>query len=122
MKHVLVCVTGQRSCDRLISYGKELILVHGAGGNFASGDLAENLEYLHRCAVEHEANLTIIRSDNVVATMVSLINKFDISRIVMGETRKAKVEDSTTSAFEELPHRDVQIIVVPEEEEDEDED
>ena len=133
MKHVLVCVTGQRSCDRLISYGKELIegdggdmmVVHIAGydlSELARGDLAENLEYLHRCAVEHEANLTIIRSDNVVATMVSLINKFDITRIVIGETRKAKVEDSTTSAFEELPHKDVQIIIVPEDEEDEDED
>ena len=30
MKNVLVCVTGQMSCARLISYGKELI--DGDGG------------------------------------------------------------------------------------------
>ena len=128
MKNVLVCVTGQRSCARLISYGKELIegdggnmmVVHIAGyelSKLAEGDLAENLEFLHRCAVEHECNLTIIRSDNVVATMVSLINKFDIQRIVLGETRKTNEKDSTTSAFRDLLHDDVQIIVVPEEEE-----
>ena len=128
MKNVLVCVTGQRSCERLISYGKELIdgdggnmmVVHIAGYEFsklAEGDLAENLEFLHRCAVEHECNLTIIRSDNVVATMVSLINKFDIQRIVLGETRKTNEKDSTTNAFKDLLHDDVQIIVVPEEEE-----
>ena len=130
MKNVLVCVTGQRSCARLISYGKELIdgdggnmmVVHIAGyelSKLAEGDLAENLEFLHRCAVEHECNLTIIRSDNVVATMVSLINKFDIQRIVLGETRKTNEKDSTTNAFKDLLHDDVQIIVVPEEEEDE---
>ncbi len=128
MKNVLVCVTGQRSCARLISYGKELIdgdggnmmVVHIAGyelSKLAEGDLAENLEFLHRCAVEHECNLTIIRSDNVVATMVSLINKFDIQRIVLGETRKTNEKDSTTNAFKDLLHDDVQIIVVPEEEE-----
>jgi hypothetical protein len=99
MKNVLVCVTGQRSCARLISYGKELIdgdggnmmVVHIAGyelSKLAEGDLAENLEFLHRCAVEHECNLTIIRSDNVVATMVSLINKFDIR-----DTEAQKVKD-----------------------------
>lgn len=130
MKNVLVCVTGQRSCARLISYGKELIegdggnmmVVHIAGyelSKLAEGELAENLEFLHRCAVEHECNLTIIRSDNVVATMVSLINKFDIQRIVLGETRKTNEKDSTTNAFKDLLHDDVQIIVVPEEEEDE---
>ncbi len=128
MKNVLVCVTGQRSCARLISYGKELIegdggnmmVVHIAGyelSKLAEGELAENLEFLHRCAVEHECNLTIIRSDNVVATMVSLINKFDIQRIVLGETRKTNEKDSTTNAFKDLLHDDVQIIVVPEEEE-----
>ena len=128
MKNVLVCVTGQRSCARLISYGKELIegdggnmmVVHIAGyelSKLAEGELAENLEFLHTCAVEHECNLTIIRSDNVVATMVSLINKFDIQRIVLGETRKPDEKDSTTSAFRDLLHDDVQIIVVPEEEE-----
>ena len=128
MKNVLVCVTGQRSCARLISYGKELIdgdggnmmVVHIAGyelSKLAEGELAENLEFLHTCAVEHECNLTIIRSDNVVATMVSLINKFDIQRIVLGETRKPDEKDSTTNAFKDLLHDDVQIIVVPEEEE-----
>lgn len=130
MKNVLVCVTGQKSCARLISYGKELIegdggnmmVVHIAGydlSELAKGELAANLESLHRCAVEHDANLTIIRSDNVVATMVSLINRYDIHRIVLGETRKATEEESTTSAFKDLLHDDVQIIIVPEEEDEE---
>ena len=130
MKNVLVCVTGQRSCERLIRYGKELI--EGDGGNMMvahiagydltelkEGDLAENLEFLHHCALEHEANLTIIRSDNVVGTMVSLINRFDISRLVLGETRKPNESESTKKAFMDLSHTDVQIIVVPEEEPEE---
>ena len=132
MKNVLVCVTGQRQCERLIRYGKELtegdegylMVVHIAGyplSELADGELAENLEYLYRRAVEYETNLTIIRSENVIATMVSLINRFDIKRIVMGETREEKESDGTTAAFRELSYSDVQIIVVPEEEEPSDE-
>ncbi len=130
MKNVLVCVTQQKACERLIRYGKEL--VDGSGGelmvvHIAQYDLsklaenhdAESLEYLYQKSLEYGANLILVRSGNVPATLASMINKNDISIIVMGETRKEHEEDSTTEAFKHVLHEDVKIVVVPEEEESE---
>lgn len=129
MKNVLVCVTQQKACERLIRYGKEL--VDGSGGelmvvHIAEYDLAklaesvdaESLEYLYQKALQYGANLTLVRSGNVPATLVSLIDKNDISIIVMGQTRKNNEEDSTTQAFKGMLHEDVEVIIVPEDEEE----
>lgn len=130
MKNVLVCVTQQKACERLIRYGKEL--VDGSGGelmvvHIAEYDLAKlgesvdaaSLEYLYQKALQYGANLTLVRSGNVPATLVSLIDKNNISIVVMGQTRKDNEEDSTTQAFNGMLHEDVEVIVVPEEEEEE---
>ena len=127
MKNVLVCVTQQKACERLIRYGREL--VEGSDGelmvvHIAQYDLsklaenhdAESLEYLYQKSLEYGANLTLVRSGNVPATLASMINKNNISIIVMGETRKIHEEDSTTTAFKNMLHDDVQVIVVPEDE------
>ena len=131
MINVLVCVTQQKTCDRLIRYGREL--VEGCGGELmvvhiaqydlsklAENDDAASLEYLYQKALEYGTNLMIIRSGNVAATLISLIERNNISKIVMGMTRHADEKDGTTEAFKSMLHEDVQVIVVPEEEEDED--
>lgn len=79
---------------------------------------AESLEYLYQKALQYGANLTLVRSGNVPATLVSLIDKNDISIIVMGQTRKNNEEDSTTQAFKGMLHEDVEVIIVPEDEEE----
>lgn len=130
MGNILVCVTQQKTCERLIRYGKEL--ADGSGGDLmvvhiaqydlsklAEEDYAESLEYLYQKALEYGANLTLIRSGNVPATLASMINKNEVSTVVMGETRKETDEESTTHAFTEILHEDAQVIVVPEEEDDE---
>ena len=129
MKNILVCVTQQKSCDRLIRYGRELadgsdgdlMVVHIAQydlSKLGASEDAESLEYLYQKALEYGANLTLVRSGNVPATLISLIDKNDISTIVMGQTRHAHEEDSTIEAFKKMLHEDVNVIVVPEEEEE----
>jgi K+-sensing histidine kinase KdpD len=128
MKNVLVCVTEQKTCERLIRYGKELvegcdgemIVVHIAQyplSELAGSDAADSLEYLYQKALEYNSNFILVRSGNVPATLASMISKNSISKIVMGETRKTDEEESTINAFEGFLHDDVEVIVVPEEEE-----
>lgn len=129
MKNVLVCVTTQKSCKRLIRYGREL--AEGCGGELMvvhiaeyelsklkDPEVADNLEYLYRKALEYGTNLFIVRSGNVAATLISLTTKNNISKIVMGQTRHRDEKDSTTEAFRDMLHEEVEVIVVPEEEEE----
>ena len=97
MKNVMVCVTQQKTCDRLIRYGNdilgdnkgELFIIHVAHykfnflGNTKEG---EALEYLYEKALEYGANLTVVRSNDVLETLADLVKKNKITHIVVGES------------------------------------
>ena len=73
---VMVCVTGQRSCERLINHGakrkkddQKLFIVHcvQTGHNFMNTTFeADAIEYLFTCALLVNAELTILRADSVM--------------------------------------------------------
>ncbi|MGI6736582.1 MAG: universal stress protein [Anaerovoracaceae bacterium] len=132
MKNVLVCVTQQKTCDRLIRYGKEL--AEGEGGelfivHIASYDLkflgqsedGDALEYLYQKSLEYGANLTVVRSNKVLATLSSMIDKNDISKVVMGESREKEKNRNKAASFEQMLRGRAQLIIVLPEEDDEDE-
>lgn len=73
---ILVCVTGQRSCERLIvtgarlaAHGNEpLVVLHivRAGGNVLGFvNEPEALEYLLRISIEYHADMLVRRADDV---------------------------------------------------------
>ena len=73
MKNVMVCVTQQKTCDRLIRYGHEvldgqegeLFIIHVAPKDFkilGSSEEGEALDYLYGKAIEYGANLTVVRT------------------------------------------------------------
>ena len=80
---VLVCVTGQKSCERLIVAGAEiaraereypLTVLHVAriGGNVMGFvNEPEALEYLLGCSVSHGADMFVKKSDDVVGAIES---------------------------------------------------
>lgn len=131
MKNVLVCVTQQKTCDRLIRYGKELaegeggelFIVHIASYEFKFLGHAEEgdaLEYLYQKSLEYGANLTVVRSNNVLATLVSMVEKNHISKVVLGESREDSVSTNMVEGFKKMINGEVEVITVPpEEEEDE---
>ena len=77
---VMVCVTGQRSCERLINHGakrkkddQKLFIVHcvQTGHNFMNTTFeADAIEYLFTCALLVNAELTILRADSVMDALV----------------------------------------------------
>ena len=123
--HVLVCVTGQKTCERLIAegdrlakeLGAELSVVHVArqgagllGGNVAE---AEALEYLFRISTEHGADMAFIRSDEVVPTLVRHANRTHASMMVLGSSRRGG-RDITQELKNHLPEMEFQIVYTEE--------
>lgn len=96
MKNIMVCVTKQKNCQRLIDYGKsitgdedELFIIHVAHSDFNFlGKTKENeaLEYLFNAAMEAGACLTVEKSDNVIEKLVELVQENNIDEVVVGQS------------------------------------
>lgn len=124
MKNVMVCVTQQKTCERLIKYGHEflgndegeLFIIHVAHYQFkflGKNEEGEALEYLYEKALEYGANLTVVRSNHVLDTLVDLVNKNSISHVVLGESGDMKTENNLLGLFNKKIKNVAELIVVP---------
>ncbi|MDO4741485.1 MAG: universal stress protein UspA [Eubacteriales bacterium] len=97
--HVLVCVTGQRTCERLIKSGAELTggaegslsVVHVArtGQHFlGSEDEASALEYLYQVSRDYGADMSLMHSDDVCGAIVAAAKKRESAVIILGAPKK----------------------------------
>ena len=91
-KAVLVCVTGQRDCDRLIRAGKHLadrqnvplqVLCVQPTSKGIQGD-CEELEYLRQTSNEADAEMTIYFNDEAAYTAVAFAKQIGAVHIVTG--------------------------------------
>ncbi len=124
-KHVLVCVTGQRTCERLITEGgrlakeldAELSVVHVArkGTGLLGGAVAEAeaLEYLFKVSTEHGADMTVIRSERVVDTLADHAHKVNAAVMVLGSSRETK-RDVTKDLKAHMPEMEFAIVYTEE--------
>ena len=126
MKNIMVCVTQQKTCDRLIRYGHqllgknrgELFIIHVAHYEFkflGSSEEGEALEYLYEKALEYGANLTVVRSNHVLDTLVELVEKNKITDVVMGESGENPKENGLIHQFENRIRGKAELLVIPSE-------
>lgn len=124
MKNVMVCVTQQKTCDRLIRYGHEvldgqegeLFIIHVAPKDFkilGSSEEGEALDYLYGKAIEYGANLTVVRSNNILDTLVELVDKNQITHVILGQSGQVKNEDNLINRFGEKISGQAELTVVP---------
>ncbi len=126
MENIMVCVTKQRTCQRLIDYGKTLMgsddtihIIHVAGSDYNFlGDSEENkaLEFLYEKSREVGADLTVLKSDDTILTLCSLAKENEITKMVVGASGEAT--ESTSSFLGELRTRldkAVELIILPSE-------
>ena len=117
---VLVCVTGQRTCERLIEEGhrlaierdEELSVLHVARkGDSLMGNTseAEALEYLFDVSTRRGADMTVIRSDEVVKTVEKHARKIGASLIVLGGPRRG-ARDMTAEMRAHMPDIEFHIV------------
>ena len=123
-KNIMVCVTQQKTCDRLIKYGYdlmkdtkgELFIIHVAHYEFKFlGNSQEGaaLDYLYERALEYGANLTVVRSNHVLDTLVDLAEKNSISHLILGQSGQANDANNLVSLLEDRLSKKTEIIVVP---------
>lgn len=94
---VMVCVTGQKTCERLIREGErvagerggsvQVIHVATRDSAFLCRDIAqeaEALEYLFRCAQACGAEMCVLRSEDALQTLESFAKEHAITCVVLG--------------------------------------
>lgn len=97
-KNIMVCVTQQKTCEKLIRIGYDiykendknlLYVIHVVNENdkmlFNLSD-GEALEYLFEITKELGADLTIKRSKDVIKTLMDYAIEKNITHIIMGST------------------------------------
>ena len=117
---VLVCVTGQRTCERLIAEGSriaierdaELSVVHVAKKGAELLDAfseAEALEYLFKVSSDHGADMTVIRSEEEVKTVEAHARRIGATLIVLGAPR-AGARDLTAEMRRHMPGMEFHVV------------
>ncbi len=124
VKNVMVCVTQQKTCDRLIQYGNsilgdnkgELFIIHVAHYKFnflGHTKEGEALEYLYEKALEYDANLTVVRSNDVAETLASQVEKNNIIHIVVGESGETDITSNIVNQLEKKLEKKAELLVIP---------
>lgn len=104
MKNIMVCVTKQKACQRLIEYGSQLrtsendqlIVIHVAKGNtgiLGSDKEGEALEYLYQKAKDAGAGLMVEKSDEVLETLIDIVETNHITDVIVGASGENAVSD-----------------------------
>ncbi len=124
MSNIMVCVTRQKTCQRLIDYGKSLMksdgdqifVIHVARENenfLGNREEGEALEFLYEKAREVGASLTVERSGNVPKTLAQLADKHQIDSVIVGESGEKEVQGGFLSALEQQLTKGARLIVAP---------
>lgn len=122
MKKIMVCVTRQKACERLIRIGKnlsrriqgELYVVHvvKTGSNFLGNpDEGKALDYLFQVSNNANAEMNVLRSDNVIKTLVDFAKTNQIDMIILGQSPDPYDENSIIFQLERsLPDLEFKVV------------
>lgn len=121
LKRILVCVTQQKTCERLIrkaaelhSDHDELFVIHVAKNDWSFLDSekeGEALEYLFGISKSVGANLSVLRSDNIVDSIATFAKENKIEYIIMGQSLNDHKENYFFNELKKILHH-VEIEIV----------
>ncbi|MBU5455477.1 universal stress protein family protein [Keratinibaculum paraultunense] len=122
--NIMVCVTQQKTCERLILNGYKLaeatkgklyvIHVVNEKDKFLNNvDDGEALEYLFRVSKKAGADLTVLRSKDVIQAIINFAKDNNITHMILGTTPKENNSKESNFALklqESLPN--VEFIII----------
>ncbi|MCG8538825.1 MAG: universal stress protein UspA [Clostridia bacterium] len=123
-KDIMVCVTQQKSCERLIKRGSEIknkfngnlhvIHVVKEGWKYF-GKLKESdaLEYLFDISKSYGADLTVIKAPDIIETLIKFAEKNNIEIVVMGESLEKSSQQNMIERFKRSLSKDIIVDIVP---------
>lgn len=124
MKKIMVCVTQQKNCDRLIDKAHklksneedELIVIHIVKENWKYfGQLKESdaLEFLFDRAKNYNATLSVYKAKDIEGKLADFAEKESVDMIVMGETREKTKQQNMIKRLQAKTQKEVQFEIVP---------
>lgn len=125
---IMICVTQQRSCERLIQRGAqlrinndELFVIHVVKDDwkyFSQMKESDALEYLFDVSKQVQANLTVLKSPDIEQTLSEFAKKNKVNIIIMGESKEKEVQQNMIKRLKGKIETDVSFDIVPDEDED----
>lgn len=120
--HVLVCVTRQKTCERLIQAGADLARQHGGivsvvhvaekGADFLGiAKEAEAIEYLYHAAKAVDAEMTVLRAKNALDTLVAFAQEQKVQAVVTGLSMGKGGADFAQALRLRLPQVEVHTVL-----------
>ncbi len=124
VRNIMVCVTQQKTCERLIKRGAEkrdecsgeLFVIHVAkeGWNFLGKPReGDALEYLFEKSKDYGANLTVVRSKDILETIKDLVEKNNIDLLILGQSYENNEEKNVVNILEKRLQNTVEIEIIP---------
>jgi K+-sensing histidine kinase KdpD len=121
-RSILVCVTQQKSCERLIRKAAELLAENGSlyvihvskeNWNFFDNTRdGEAMEYLFTVSKSYGADLTILHSDRVVETIAQFAQYNNVDVIVVGEAPEGSHNVFASRLEQLLDDSDIKVSVI----------
>lgn len=121
--NILVCVTQQKSCKRLIEAGaaiaKEedgnLYVIHVVKEGwkyFGKLKEADAIEYLFEESKKNGGDLTIVKADDIVGTLKKFAREKEIDIIVMGKSREKTADQDMIKRFRGKGLKEIELKIV----------
>lgn len=122
-KNIMVCVTQQKTCERLIKKGYKLKqagegnlyiinVVHKNDTFLHKSNEPKALEYLFRVAEKSDAELMVIKTENVIQSMIDFANENNITDIVMGKSPNFSNENHPIASKLQRKLNDTNYIII----------
>ncbi len=123
-KRIMVCVTQQKSCERLIKRGAELsgpkhgelYIVHVVKENwkyFGSLKEADALEYLFDCSKEFGGMLSVVKAQDIEGTLNEFAEKNKIDIVIMGESLEPTTQQNMINRLQNKTSKEIHFDIVP---------
>ncbi|PLX28778.1 MAG: universal stress protein UspA [Clostridiales bacterium] len=121
--NIMVCVTQQKSCKRLIEAGaaiaKEedgnLYVIHVVKEGwkyFGKLKEADAIEYLFEESKKNGGDLTIVKADDIVGTLKKFAREKEIDIIVMGKSREKTADQDMIKRFRGKGLKEIELKIV----------
>lgn len=122
-KKVMVCVTQQRSCERLLARGSqltnykhdELFMVHIVKENwryFSQMKESDAMEYLYDIAKNYDASVNVLRAKDIELALRTFAQKHEVDVIVMGESLESNEQQNMIKRLQLNLNKQIQFVVV----------
>ena len=123
IRNILVCVTQQKTCERLINAAHELVGEYGGKLyviNVVKSELnfldsareSEALEYLFGISKSVGANLSVLKSDDIPQTIAQYAEENDIGCIIIGKSSSENNSDVFMKKLKSMLKNDIEVKIL----------